>query len=742
MRQFDTEKQDPAVRSRKDISLFVSDQMDALLAYWDRDLICRFANNGYSKFFGLTGKQMEGIILRELLGPLYEQSLPYIRGVLRGQKQVFEREFTTLENEKIQTVTQYFPDIINGEVVGFCVYVTDITELKNKEKALQSSEEKFRHIIENAPDAIVIANTDGTIQFINSRSEQMFGYNRAELIGKPMETIMSGNKGLSHIQALFSINYAQAEPVKSIELSGLCKNGKSFPADVNLITLTSPGEVLFLASFRDITWKVEKENEILRTKNNQAALINATKDHIWSVDREYKLVSANDAYFKLVKEYTGRDAYEGYYTLTATPSGEENAYWKMLLDRGLQGENFMIESTTWSNFEITFSPIYQHASSEIIGVACFARNVAQRNEVRREKLEAEQRFTAMFQHGSDLIGIIDNEAYFKYLSPSIARHFGYELSALIGTSPLDFVHPEDLEKFSHLFWQVLNEPETSLPAIRVRHADGHYRWVEAIASNLLNDAAVKGIVLNARDVTERKERETEKENIIKELTKSNNNLKQFSFITSHNLRAPLSNITGLLKIIEHAKLDQDNSLLIELIEKSTEQLTTTINDITKIVVINNNVNTPVCSLNITEAFEQVNKIFINTENDIAAELICDFQVSEVWFNQTYLESIFTNLISNSIKYRRNNCTLKIEVRTFLNDANEIVLTFADNGMGIDLNRHKERLFGMYQRFHSHTDGQGLGLYIMKSQIEALGGSINVASELNKGTTFTIVFPKG
>ncbi|MDB5249591.1 MAG: Histidine kinase sensor protein [Segetibacter sp.] len=853
------------IRSRNEIGLFVSDQVNSMLAYWDKNLVCQFANNAYLEWFGLTGEQMAGITLPQLLGPVYEKNLPYIQGVLRGEKQVFERELVTYNNKVAQTLATYFPDAVNGEVVGFCVHVADITRLKQEELALKASELKFRGILENAPDSIVITDDNGVIELINTRCQEMFGYTSAELVGQPVKILMPHSFREMYAEKLRAFtNKTQSITTDNFVLTVLRKDGEEFPVDVNLSPLRTGGRVIILAAFRDITWKVEKEkellkshreieekakqieniletitdsfividknwrvkywnkaaevmigksseevlgksiletfkeyvhtetyhqyravleqhtpshfeyyypgndkwfdisayptlggltiyckdiserkeqeNELLRTKNNQAALINATKDQIWSVDTEYRLVSANNAYHELVKKHLGREVQEGFNALTATHSGEKNLAWKSLYDRSLKGETFMLLSTSWSDHEVTFTPIYDTQSNTITGVACYSRNVSERIKVEQEKAETEQRFTAMVQHGSDLIAIIDEKYVFEYISPSIYHHFGYSEEFLNGKSPLDFIHPEDFSKISLLIPAFLKQKEIEVPATRVRHASGNWRWVEANVSNLLDDPAVKGVVLNARDVTDRKEREVEKENIIKELTRSNNNLKQFSFITSHNLRAPLSNIVGLLKIFDLTTLDEGSKSLLQMIEKSSEQLSATINDITEIVVIKNNVNTPVDYINIEEVFKKVNRNFINTENDIAAQLDLDFQVSKVYFNQTYLESIFINLISNAIKYRQESCTLKITVRTFINSNRQTVLTFSDNGLGMDLARYYDRLFGMYQRFHSHTDGQGLGLFIVKSQIEALGGEIGVKSELNKGTTFSITFP--
>lgn len=123
------------------MGVFVTDHITAMLAYWDKNLICRFANNAYKDWFGRTKDELiNKITMRELLGPLYEKNLPYIKGVLNGEKQVFEREIPVPgETGMRHSLATYFPDLVDGEVRGFFVHVADVTYIKELEKKLHSS---------------------------------------------------------------------------------------------------------------------------------------------------------------------------------------------------------------------------------------------------------------------------------------------------------------------------------------------------------------------------------------------------------------------------------------------------------------------------------------------------------------------------------------------------------------------------------------------------------------------------
>lgn len=243
-----------------------------------------------------------------------------------------------------------------------------------------------------------------------------------------------------------------------------------------------------------------------------------------------------------------------------------------------------------------------------------------------------------------------------------------------------------------------------------------------------------------RDITEEKEKEKEREQLIRELTQNNKDLKQFSYITSHNLRAPLSNLTGLLNLIDDITIeDTELKEIISGFSKSTHLLNETINDLVKVIIIKDNPSIQKEKVLIKDVFENVfNQLsfLISLSKPI---LKIDLEgVSILDINKSYLESIFLNLLTNAIKYREPDRQLKISIATTV-EKNDLIITFKDNGIGIDLEKNKDKIFGLYQRFHNYPDSKGLGLYLVKSQVESMGGTISVDSVVGKGTTFTIIF---
>ena len=328
-----------------------------------------------------------------------------------------------------------------------------------------------------------------------------------------------------------------------------------------------------------------------------------------------------------------------------------------------------------------------------------------------------------------------------YVNPAFSVMSGYDSDEIIGKSPTILKGPNsDDEEYEKLINAIINKEECQVETISYKKNKEEY-WVSFSMLPVYNsDGELSHWVSIQRDISEEKKQEVEKEQLIRELTQNNKDLQQFSYITSHNLRAPLSNLTGLLSLINDIPVE--NPELKEILDgfkKSTHLLNETINDLVKVIIIKDNPS-------IQKEDVQLNDIFENvfSQLDFLIGLhkpIIKINFEEVTFlniNKAYLESILLNLLTNSIKYKSETRKLKINI-TAQNVDDSTVLVFKDNGIGIDLERNRDKIFGLYQRFHNHPDSKGLGLYLVKSQVETMGGIITLESEVNIGTIFTLTF---
>ena len=328
-----------------------------------------------------------------------------------------------------------------------------------------------------------------------------------------------------------------------------------------------------------------------------------------------------------------------------------------------------------------------------------------------------------------------------YTNPAFTSMSGYESEEILGKTPEIFQGPNSDEKeYIKLINAIKEKKECLVEIISYKKSNEEYFVRFSMIPIYNSENQVSHWISIQRDVTEEKNQEKEKEQLIRELTQNNKDLKQFSYITSHNLRAPLSNLIGLLNLIEDTL--NDNQELKELISgfsKSTHLLNETINDLAKVMIIKDNPSIQKEEILLNGIFENV-FCQLNSQIELYKPIIkLDFEkAATLYVNKAYIESILMNLLTNSIKYKSENRKLKISIASSqVNDT--VVLTFKDNGIGIDLERNKDKVFGLYQRFHNYPDSKGLGLYLVKSQVETMGGTIDIESEVNKGTIFTLIF---
>lgn len=243
------------------------------------------------------------------------------------------------------------------------------------------------------------------------------------------------------------------------------------------------------------------------------------------------------------------------------------------------------------------------------------------------------------------------------------------------------------------------------------------------------------------DITERKKTE-EKIRILSDyLTKENKQLEDFAHIVSHNLRGPTGSLKALLQFYKEEKTTERKDLLMGMFENTVNNIGTTLNELLEVVTVKHDSKREKEKLYFETVFLKLMQTFEGQIMKTKANITADFlKAPEIEYSSIYLESIIQNLLSNALKYRSNERSPLIHLET--NYVNNILqLTVSDNGLGIDLALYGERLFGFHKTFHEHPEAKGVGLFITKVQVESMGGEITAKSEVNKGTTFTVIFNK-
>lgn len=358
-----------------------------------------------------------------------------------------------------------------------------------------------------------------------------------------------------------------------------------------------------------------------------------------------------------------------------------------------------------------------------------------------EPKRSEARFRALVENAGDIIVMSDKQSRITYASPAIEKVFGYKINDLKNTSILELIHPDELESAMDNYRNTLENPNlVTTNTYRFMHQNGEPIWVEGVVVNLLEDENVQAIVSNYRDISERKAHEIKIQNFIDVTTDQNKRLQNFAHIVSHNIRSHVVNISGLIEILNLTKKEDDREQLIKMLKTSSDKLTETTDNLNEIITIQNNINSDLTELNLRDEIEKTESVInsiTKTQNCVIKNQVgSDVQVKVI---PSYLESILLNLLTNAVKYRSMERTLEIEITHEIQDQFN-VLSVRDNGLGLDLEKHGDKIFGMYKTFHSNKDSKGLGLFITKTQIEAMNGKIEVDSKIEEGTRFKVYIP--
>ncbi len=242
----------------------------------------------------------------------------------------------------------------------------------------------------------------------------------------------------------------------------------------------------------------------------------------------------------------------------------------------------------------------------------------------------------------------------------------------------------------------------------------------------------------AKDITHKKELESDRNALLSNLTEINKDLRHIGHMTSHDLRSPVNNLLSIFEFIDFSKItDKETLELMDVFKKGCEDLREKLNVYSEALREKQSLYIPFQEIDLKKVVKNVSKSISTLIKNADARVVSNFEeLPKIKSNATYLESIFLNLTTNSIKYKKAG-TRPIITITSKRVENKVHLTFSDNGLGFDLEKVKDKLFGFQQTFHSHEDSRGIGLYLVYNHVQSLGGTIDVESKVGNGTTFRI-----
>ncbi|WP_374950764.1 PAS domain S-box protein [Mucilaginibacter sp.] len=348
--------------------------------------------------------------------------------------------------------------------------------------------------------------------------------------------------------------------------------------------------------------------------------------------------------------------------------------------------------------------------------------------------EREKRFTKAFDHAPIGMALVAPEGRWIKVNESLCKLLGYSEQEFLKHTFQDYTHPDDLKKdLEQLGELVKGVIESYSIEKRYFHASGEIIWAILNVSLVLDDSRQPlYFISQIRDITQRK-RNSEI------INSQNSRLLNFAHIVSHNLRSHTGNMQMLTEMILLEDVPQERNQLLKMLKENSGNLMETLGQLSEIVKVQDGGQMNKIPLNLKQTVVRVLDILSASIKEANTEVSVEIpEELLIEFNPAYLESIILNLLSNSLKYRDAVRRLIVEI-TAKHNGEYIEVEVKDNGRGIDLSRHGHEMFGMYKTFHGHPDARGMGLYLVKNQVEAMEGNIHVKSKVDIGTTFTIEF---
>ncbi|MGB9980025.1 PAS domain-containing sensor histidine kinase [Methanobacterium sp.] len=706
-----------------------------------------FWNNGAEELYGWSKRETQGKILQELLQTEYPEDLEKIKNETLI-KDRWEGELTHIKHDKtkINVLSRWSvqKDDLNNPV-GFMIVNSDITERKNAEKSLKENEEKYRELVENANSIIIRLDRKGNITFFNEFAEEFFGFRKEEVKGKNIVgTIVPKSESYGRdLQELMNRVIKDPENYGYVENENITKHGKIvWVSWTNKGIFNKKGELKGLLSIgTDITERKKAEKNL----EEQAELLNLTHEAIIVRDMEDKIAFWNDGAVEMYgwdkDEASGKIIHNLLQTVFPQPLEEiethilnKNQWNGELIHKTRDGSQIVVSSRWTLKRDEEGTPVsILEINSNITN-----RKKAEENLKRSETILQEA--TRLSKVGAYEWDIKKDKFIF---SREWRRIHGVREKYLSSEELMNVAHPEDIPKVNKALYNALKgTKQYDIEHRIINQLNGEVRYIHAMGT-VLKDETDHPIKMYgvADDITESKLAEMERENLIKDLRQTNEELRQFAYITSHDLQEPLrtmSSYAGLLKHRYEGQLDQDADDFIEFMVSGAARMKSMIQGLLDYSRIGTrgeqfkNFNSEVA---VNYALSDL-KPFIKENN---AEITYD-KLPVIYADKDQIARVFQNLIENAIKFRRKDETPQIHISAQKKD-DEYVFSVSDNSIGMEP-EYTDKIFEIFKRLHAIGEykGAGIGLAIVKRIIDRHGGRVWVRSELDKGSTFYFTIP--
>ena len=676
----------------------------------------------------------------------------------------YEYEIYTAQGEN-----KWIRSIINAEFEGdVCIKLfgtcQDIDRQKRTQIELELSEKQFRSIFEHSAIGMAVVGLDG--QWINVNRElcRVLGYTKAELLTKTFNEVTHPDDCVTSLGLIDKFLTHEVDRF-SLEKRYIHKDGKTIWVwlTISLIKDLSDKPMHFVSQLKDITDRKNTEIELKKALTELSAIFHSTEQvaiincdlnvYVKTFNRGAELMLGYSADELIDKEHAyifhDPEEVQKRIEIRSAQLGRTVSVIDVFLDppivNGFELNEWTYRRKDGSTFPVKLivTAVYND-ENEVTGYLGVATDISDLKKVEKALRDSEQRWQFAIEGTGDGLWDLNIPMNKSFHSEQYCSMLGFDSDDFAKTR-FDYesrIHPDDREQHDKDLQVYLDgkRKDVYVNQHRVMCKDGSYKWIldrGKVIEWSANGKPLRMIGTHS-DITDQKNREQQLRRSFDIISEQNNRLLNFAHIVSHNLRSHSGNFQMLMEMVfDPSTTDEEKADLLHHLKNVSAKLSETIANLNDVITIQTNINLQKVNLRLNDYILKtldilsgdIKKYNIVIKNEVPTDCY-------LMYNPAYLESILLNFFTNSIKYRSDERQPQIKVKCFKEQGHD-VLIFEDNGIGIDLKMHGENIFGMYKTFHGNKDAKGIGLFITKNQIEALGGKIQVKSKLNKGTTFKV-----
>ena len=625
-------------------------------------------------------------------------------------------------------------------------FILEDQEKKNQAiSLLQLSEERFRTAIINSPVPVMIHADDGEIIQINHAWTRVTGYKTEDLPTILDWTRKAYGKRSDEMQQVIKNVFKKNVVSSQGEYTVTTKNNKEVILDFNSAPLGElpDGRRVIISTAIDITSRKMAEEATRQSEEKYRQIVETSNEGIWVIDENNKTLFVNKKMTEILgyseKEMLNKSLFD-FMDEDSKKEALNKVKQRQQEISGVHEFKFAKRDGKFVWALLSISPLFSDKSHYNGALAMITDNTERKIAVEALRL-SEEYYRSLIENAVDYILILNEDGLITFASPAFYRQLGYNTYEITGKLIFDLVHPDDLVELQARYNDQTGRPGfVNTVEFRLKNKKKEWRTIESFLTNLSDVPVIKGIVINARDITEKKLVENElknyREHLEKLVAERTQDLESFTYSVSHDLKAPLRAIGSFAHILSEdygKELNKDATHMLGVIINSSNKMHELIDNLLNFSKISK---------------KEISAITIAT-NALIKEIISEFteetknrdiiwkigELSDIFGDRSMIKQVFVNLLSNAIKFSKNTKNTVIEIGCERIENRDIFFV-KDNGIGFDM-KYSGKLFQVFQRLHSveEFEGSGVGLAIVRRIIKKHGGNIWAKGEINNGSVF-------